>query len=656
MRKGLIFMISIMANLTCFGQDWTEVPQLVDDDAFAVDIGGNYAIVGDKNNNTDANNDNNLLRAGAAFIYEWDGNNNWNLVQKIVASDRSSTDGFGVAVAISAEGVAVVGTEARETAYVFEYDGNQWVEVQKLAPGIFQNDDNYGRSIAIHEDKLIVGAPFRRLSDTETPGAAYLYARDGTTGSWTEVKEIAAPSTDNGSFGADVDISENLCVIGAPNTDHPDGDLSIGAVYVYSATTGNLESTLDFPFLQPGDKFGSSVAISGTTVITGLEAHALDEAGADDVDALDDGLLHPGIVGVFSGATWGLQKIVSPNRIPNGQFGFSVDIWNETAIVGANQEGLDADGGDFKPFAGVAYVLERSAGGAWGVTQKITPSNRDPFDKFGTRVAMEGNRALILGEEKAFAFKACSEVAVPDIESTSTDICAGQSITLSISGDGVEGTTWFWHAGNCGGPLLATGASVDFTPDVTTTYFVRNGDRCGTPFECKSITINITDNLDLAVTITNEMSGDDGTIDLTVSGGDAPYEYDWDNDGTGDFDDSEDLTGLPAGIYHVIVRDNNGCINNLEAEVEGGTITNLPNDLVEDEVTVYPNPVRSGNIQVNVGRKPVDLNILDSRGKKIGFHTITDETRLNLTHLPRGVYVLQFIMKDKVQSRWLLKQ
>ena len=649
-------MISILTHLACFGQDWVEVPQLPVDNAFAVDVAGNYAIIGDINNDTDENNQNDLLRAGAAFIYEWNGNNNWILIQKIVASDRSSTDGFGVAVAISAEGVAVVGTQARETAYVFEHDGNQWAEVQKLAPGIFQNEDNYGRSVAIHEDKLVVGAPFRRLSDTEVPGAAYLYARGNGSGSWTEVREIAAPSVDNGSFGADVDISDSFFVVGAPNTDHPDGDPSIGAVYVYSTATGNLEGALDFPLLQPGDKFGSSVAISGNTIITGLEAHALNVDGADDMNALNDGLLHPGIIGIFSGVSWELQKIVSPNRIPNGQFGFSVDIWNETAIVGANQEGLDADGANFKAFAGAAYILERSAGGAWSVAQKITPSNRDPFDEFGTRVAMEGNRALVLGEEKAFAFKACSQVAVPDIESTSTDVCPGQSVTLSVSGESVEETTWFWHAGSCGGPILGTGTSVDFTPEVTTTYFVRNGDRCGTPFECKSITINVTGNLDLTVSITNEMSGDDGAIDLAVSGGSTPYEYDWDNDGTGDFDDNEDLTGLPAGIYHVTVRDSNGCLNNLEVEVGSATITSLPNESVRNEVTVYPNPVRSGNVQVNAGRQPVNLNILDAKGRKIGFHTITGKTLLNFTHLPNGFYVLQFIMKDKVQSMRLAKQ
>jgi hypothetical protein len=50
----------------------------------------------------------------------------------------------------------------------------------------------------------------------------------------------------------------------------------------------------------------------------------------------------------------------------------------------------------------------------------------------------------------------------------------------------------------------------------------------------------------------------DGSINISVSGGLPPYTFDWDNDGVGDFDDPEDLTGLPAGNYTCVVKDANG--------------------------------------------------------------------------------------------------
>jgi hypothetical protein len=51
----------------------------------------------------------------------------------------------------------------------------------------------------------------------------------------------------------------------------------------------------------------------------------------------------------------------------------------------------------------------------------------------------------------------------------------------------------------------------------------------------------------------------DGSVDITVDGGTPDYSFDWDNDGTGDFDDMEDLASLGGGEYVVVVMDENGC-------------------------------------------------------------------------------------------------
>ena len=54
----------------------------------------------------------------------------------------------------------------------------------------------------------------------------------------------------------------------------------------------------------------------------------------------------------------------------------------------------------------------------------------------------------------------------------------------------------------------------------------------------------------------------DGTIDLTVSGGIAPYTYQWSEGGN-----TEDRTNLSAGIYSVTVTDSKGCTNTLEIDI-----------------------------------------------------------------------------------------
>ncbi|MEM7105091.1 MAG: gliding motility-associated C-terminal domain-containing protein [Bacteroidota bacterium] len=65
--------------------------------------------------------------------------------------------------------------------------------------------------------------------------------------------------------------------------------------------------------------------------------------------------------------------------------------------------------------------------------------------------------------------------------------------------------------------------------------------------------------LSTSLTMTSSCGGCDGAIDLTVNGGSGPYLYDWDNDGVGDNNDSQDLSALCAGTYCVTVTDANFC-------------------------------------------------------------------------------------------------
>ena len=90
----------------------------------------------------------------------------------------------------------------------------------------------------------------------------------------------------------------------------------------------------------------------------------------------------------------------------------------------------------------------------------------------------------------------------------------------------------------------------------------------------------------------------DGSIDITISGGTLPYSYDWDNDGTFDFDDGEDLENLSGGTYNVVVRDVNGC------ETTGTYIVGEPTELIiEGEpliLDVSCNGLNDGSIDITV--------------------------------------------------------
>ncbi|MBI3134891.1 MAG: T9SS type A sorting domain-containing protein [Bacteroidetes bacterium] len=74
-----------------------------------------------------------------------------------------------------------------------------------------------------------------------------------------------------------------------------------------------------------------------------------------------------------------------------------------------------------------------------------------------------------------------------------------------------------------------------------------------------------------AVTNVSCVGDTDGSIDLAVTGGTPGYTFDWDNDGTGDTDDTEDLSGLAPGTYNVVITDANNCTNTFNAVVLNAT-------------------------------------------------------------------------------------
>ena len=625
-------------------QEWTPSLSAIND-PFSLDMDGNYAIVGSPMNGTDQNGQNDIHEAGAAFIYQRTGAGGWALIQKIVPIDRDDQDRFGYDVAISAEGYALVGTQYKNAAYFFEWNGGDWSEIQKIEGEQLQS---FGFSVAMHGDKALIGAP----GDNDFEGAAYLYQRDPNAGQWVAAKIMRPPAAEQQSFGNALDISETYIIIGAPFFDGSESDVNVGAAYIFSAADGTFVRPLDFPELQPGDKLGTTVAISESTAIVGIPEHALDDNGADDQDAQNDGLLHPGIVGIFSGASWNLQKIVSPDRDPNDQFGVCVDIQGDMAIVGANQEGLDADGGNFEPFAGLTYILERGGSGSWSVVDKIDASDRDSFDNYGSKVAIGSFGASVIGGDKTYFYNRCTESEISDLIANSTSVCQGENVLLTAVGDLADGQV-LWYTGSCGDDLLGSGNTFEVTPEATITYFVSAGG-CNTQISCAEITITVNPLPQIEASTTSEMMGNGGMINLSVSGGSPPYTYDWDTDENNDFDDPEDLEGLSAGTYLITVMDNNGCIASSSITLAKETVTGLtidPNALI----SVYPNPHTEGMVYIELAEGSItELTIRDLSGKLLGRHTLVDSEPLDLNSLQKGIYLLEFLFENKrLTKRWV---
>ena len=88
-----------------------------------------------------------------------------------------------------------------------------------------------------------------------------------------------------------------------------------------------------------------------------------------------------------------------------------------------------------------------------------------------------------------------------------------------------------------------------------------------------------------------------GSIDLTVTGGTAPFTYTWDNGAT-----TEDISTLAAGTYNVTITDANGCTATASATV--GEPTLLAGSAVATDALCNGDSTGSIDLTVTGGTAP----------------------------------------------------
>ncbi|MDC3336421.1 HYR domain-containing protein [Flavobacteriales bacterium] len=144
-----------------------------------------------------------------------------------------------------------------------------------------------------------------------------------------------------------------------------------------------------------------------------------------------------------------------------------------------------------------------------------------------------------------------------------------------------------------------------------------------------------------------------GEIDLTVSGGTPGYVFDWDNDGTGDNDDSEDLTALTIGTYHVTVTDTAGCTDTLSVYVDGSFGIQETNKALEFKI--YPNPSRGIFTVENKNAEISAIEVLNLIGDRIvSVRNPTAKIEIDLTNESAGVYLIKITAKNNMLTKKII--
>ena len=238
----------------------------------AVSISGDYAIVGSRYG------DGNAVDSGAAYVYFRNGTN-WIQQAKLTADDVFSGACFGISACIDGD-KAIVGAFCNVgggSAYIFRRDGTRWSQEKKLIGMEEIPGDAFGRSVCIIGDKSIVGA-----DGYDKGGAAFMFKWDGND--WVQEQMLTAPdSAAYDCFGGSVSMSGDKIVVGSYWDD--DKGLDSGSAYIFKwdGTKWGLEQKLTAADGDVKDIFGYSVSIKGDYIIIG--ANSDDDKGLDSGSA-----------------------------------------------------------------------------------------------------------------------------------------------------------------------------------------------------------------------------------------------------------------------------------------------------------------------------------------------------------------------------------
>jgi hypothetical protein len=231
---------------------------------FSVSISGTTVVVGAPGETANAQ-----ARAGHAYVFDaTDG----SLITTLTSPTPQTAGEFGFSVAISGTTVAVgaLGETANAlpgAGHAYVFDATDGSLITTLTSPNAQLNGLFGLSVSISGTTVVVGAPYETANALLDAGRAYVF--DASTGS--PIASLTSPYAQaNGLFGISVSVSCTTVVVGALQ-ETANGQVFAGHAYSFDATTGFLTTTLTSPNAQVDGLFGSSVAVSGTTVVVGAQ-------------------------------------------------------------------------------------------------------------------------------------------------------------------------------------------------------------------------------------------------------------------------------------------------------------------------------------------------------------------------------------------------
>ena len=345
----------------------------------------------------------------------------------MVSADNESGDSFGVSIGLS-NNTIIVGAFRDDdygynsgSVYVFTESMGAFSQSAKLKGDTGGQHNSFGNSVSVSGNRAIIGVQTDGANGWNY-GAAYIFEFDGMNFIETE-KLLGNSSATNSKFGSSVSINSNQLIIGAPNGFN---DLAIrtGSAYVFEKPLNDWIFMEKISAGQEGSEFGDSVFMSTDSLVVGASIYLIASSGAfvfvkDNDDWLFDQWLQedrvtavvyshntilvglPWYEGQYSkqgevevykhnGVVWASSQQLKAHEdgLDEDRFGSSHSVFGDSIIVGVPGDKLNEE------IVGSARIHENN-NNSWDEQERLFASDGMQGDGFGEKVIMLSNQALI---------------------------------------------------------------------------------------------------------------------------------------------------------------------------------------------------------------------------------------------------------------------
>lgn len=358
--------------------------QYIDTYGRSVSISGDYAIIGacgDSDGAGDAQGSVQFFRRNSATgLWEPHGAKKFNASAQL-------GDFFGFSVCISGDYAAASALNDDNSGSVSVFERNSGTDTwEQVGDKIFNSgaepDDNFGYSVSLSGDFLIVGAQLDNGPNGVDEGSAVIFKRNAISGIWEYWQKLY--NTDgqaSDQFGTSVSISGEYAIIGTPNDNDTYDYQGSASIYKRNASGVWEMQGAKLVFSAPafGDNFGTSVSISNDHAIVG-NPNDQNSRGTAEIFRRNP------VTGV-----WALIATLQDSDPEVGDyFGLHVNISGNYAIVSSDLDNTSQTFGSASIFVNFGFSFQK--------LQKITDPAGYGADKFGLAVSIDANtRRFVIG-------------------------------------------------------------------------------------------------------------------------------------------------------------------------------------------------------------------------------------------------------------------